>query len=60
MSKVDEPPLEGLSTKIEHKKTEYDYSYKGSNIKSIQNKYSKNPLQLAVVMQEILNKPKAI
>ena len=60
MSKVDEPPLEGLSTKIEHKKTEYDYSYKGSNIKSIQKKYSKNPLQLAVVMQEILNKPKAI
>ncbi len=61
MSKVDERHLEDLSTKIKHKKTKYDQSSsKVSKIKSIQKKYSKNPFQLAVVMQEILNKPKAI
>jgi|TARA_B100000287_G_scaffold399554_1_gene417968 hypothetical protein len=61
MSKVDERHLEDLSTKIKHKKTKYDQSSSQiSKIKSIQKKYSKNPFQLAVVMQEILNKPKTI
>ena len=60
ISKVDDRHLDNLSTKIKHQKTEYDYSKKTSKIKSIQKKYSKNPFQLAVVMQEILNKPKAI
>ena len=60
-SKVDEQHLEGLSTKIKHKKTKYDKpSYKRSKIQAIQEKYSKNPFQLAVVMQEILNKPKTV
>jgi len=60
ISKVDERHLENLSTKIKHQKTKYDHSNKTSKIKSIQKKYSKNPFQLAVVMQEILNKPKAV
>tara|TARA_B100000678_G_scaffold180251_1_gene150410 strand:- start:1038 stop:1562 length:525 start_codon:yes stop_codon:yes gene_type:complete len=61
MSGVDERHLEGLSTKIKHKKTKYDKpSYQISKIKSIQKKYSSNPFQLAIVMQEILNKPKSI
>ena len=61
MSGVDERQLERLSTKIKHKKTKYDKpSYQISKIKSIQKKYSSNPFQLAIVMQEILNKPKSI
>ena len=61
MSGVDERHLEGLSTKIKQKKTKYDKpSYQISKIKSIQKKYSSNPFQLAIVMQEILNKPKSI
>ncbi len=60
ISKVDERHLDNLSTKIKHKKTQYDSYDKKRKIKLIQKKYSKNPFQLAVVMQEILNKPKAI
>ena len=60
ISKVDERHLEELSTKIKHHKTKYDISFRKNNIKSIQKKYQNNPFQLAIVMQEILNKPKGI
>lgn len=60
MSKVDDRHLGPLQSRIKHTRTKYDLFHSKSQIKTLQEKYSNNPLKLGIIMHTIFDEPKAM
>ena len=60
ISKVDDRHLGLFQSQIKHTRTQYDLFHSKSKIKTLQEKYSSNPLKLGIIMHTIFDQSKAM
>jgi len=60
ISKVDDRHLGLFQSQIKHTRTQYDLLHSKSKIKTLQEKYSSNPLKLGIIMHTIFDQSKAM